>query len=187
METDAKGQLGGLDTSESERRRCAELSGGWKCSTCGKSNGEILAECEEAAKALEEEGGKKLGEEKVPEELVIGSREELGLSASGAAENEEGEETEAELAEGFVQTQPLPERINAYPAAQPGQTVPHATGTLQPPQQAQLLQTPAPLAPRRTQIQAHVSSEGVPLWIDRAIAGIVICLVVMILKMLLGL
>jgi ubiquitin-conjugating enzyme E2 J1 len=188
METDAKGQLGGLDTSEPERRRCAELSGGWKCAVCGRSNGEILAECEEAAKALEEEGGRKLGEEKVPEGLVIGSREDLGLSDSGAAGKEkEGEDTEAELAEGFVQTQPLPVHNSTYPAAQPGQTVTRLTRTTasQPLPQTHVHQAPA--AVRRTQIQQHVSSEGVPLWVDRAIAGIVICLVVMILKMLLSL
>lgn len=187
METDAKGQLGGLDTSESERRRCAEQSGGWKCAVCGRSNGEILAECEEAAEALEEDGGRKLGEEKVPEGLVIGTREDLGLAASGATAKEEGEETEAELAEGFVQTQPLPVRDSMYPAAQPGQTVPRPTGTPVSQLLSQVHVHQAPAAARRTQIQQHVSSEGVPLWIDRAIAGIVICLVVMILKMLLGL
>ena len=189
METDAKGQLGGLDTSEAERRRCAELSGAWKCSGCGKSNEEILAECEEAAKALEQEGGEKLPEEKVPDGLVIGSREDLGLLASGAAAKEKvGEDTEAQLAEGFVQTQPLPAQSSTYPAARPGQTVPQPTGTshLQHTsqlQQTQLQQRPEPLAPRTTQ-QASVSSDGVPLWVDRAIAGIVVCLVALILKML---
>ena len=189
METDAKGQLGGLDTSEAERRRCAELSCAWKCSGCGKSNLEILAECEEAAKTLEQEGGEKLPEEKVPDGLVIGSREDLGLSASGAAAKEKvGEDTEAQLAEGFVQTQPLPVQSSTYPAARPGQTVPRPTGTSQLQhashlQQPQLQQRPEPLAPRTTQ-QANVSSDGVPIWIDRAIAGIVVCLVALILKML---
>lgn len=184
METDAKGQLGGLDTSDTERRAFAERSRGWQCSICGRSNGEILRECENAASEIEKEDkGGMQEEEKVPEGLVIGSREDLGLQSGSKEEKKEEDDTEAELAEGFVQTAPLPAHNSSYPAARPGQTVPQPTGT--PTQQSHLTQ--APTTARRAQIQQHVSSEGVPIWVDRAIAGIVICLVVMILKMLLGL
>lgn len=189
METDAKGQLGGLDTSEAERRQYAEGSSVWRCATCGRSNGEILKDCEDAARAKEATDGEASAvEEKVPEELVIGSKEDLELqSRSGEQVKEkEGEDTEAELAEGFVQTLPAQER--PYPAAQPVQGVPRPTGShTSQSLPAQQGYNQAPITTRRTQIQQHVSSDGVPLWVDRAIAGIVICLVIMILKMLLGL
>src|SRR3954463_3359255 len=50
MDTDAKGQLGGIECSTAERERIAEGSGNWKCGVCAKNNREILAECEEAVK-----------------------------------------------------------------------------------------------------------------------------------------
>src|SRR5208282_2261853 len=49
METDPKGQLGGLECTDEVRRRIAKASQSWKCHSCGKSNLEILKECEEAA------------------------------------------------------------------------------------------------------------------------------------------
>jgi len=185
METDAKGQLGGLDTSEAERKRCAEGSGAWKCASCGRSNVEILRECEEAAKLIE--GGSRV-EEAVPEGLVIGSKEDLERERKKDEKGDNEGETEAELAEGFVQTAPQPQVETPYPPARPAQTVPQPTGSSysQAGQAALANQRPLDEATRRTQLQQRVSTEGVPIWIDRAIVGIVICLVVMILKMLLG-
>ncbi|KAF4636450.1 hypothetical protein G7Y89_g1641 [Cudoniella acicularis] len=77
METDARGQLGGLECSTRERERIAEGSGSWKCGVCGKSNREILAECEEAAKKKEKEGGK-VEEVVVPGELKMVFKDEIG-------------------------------------------------------------------------------------------------------------
>lgn len=191
METDAKGQLGGLDTTEADRRRCAEGSGVWKCASCGRSNAEILKECEDAAKLQEADGESSRNEEKVPEGLVIGSREELGLQFNGAdvRSSQKDEETEAELAEGFVQTAPPPPQLSSYPSARPAQTVPRPTATR--PSTSQ----PAPAIPvqrnmmapiAQAQVQQRVSPDGVPVWVDRAIVGIVLCLVFMITKMMLG-
>ncbi|TVY51210.1 Ubiquitin-conjugating enzyme E2 J1, partial [Lachnellula cervina] len=60
METDAKGQLGGVEMSDRERGRIAKETPAWRCSGCGgRSNGEILAECEEAFRAKEREDGEK--------------------------------------------------------------------------------------------------------------------------------
>jgi len=186
METDAKGQLGGLDTSEKERKRCAEGSGSWKCTTCGRSNEDILRECEEAVKASEGEGMERV-EEIVPEGLVIGSREDLGLSnkkRQGSVPEEEDVDTEeAELAEGFVQTAPQ----EPYQAARPGQTVPQPTAALSSqPRPIPAMQTNPPVALAYQRNPPRVSADGVPIWIDRAIAGVVICLFIMSLKVLLG-
>lgn len=190
METDAKGQLGGLDTSEADRRRCAEGSGAWKCANCGRSNVDILKECEAAVKLQEADGESSRVEEKVPEGLVIGSREELGLQPNGADRPaQKDEETEAELAEGFVQTAPASAPSSPYPAARPAQSVPQPTGShshTSHPAPANPVQQ-ATIAPRaQVQLQQQISADGVPIWVDRAIAGIVICLVFMITKMILG-
>lgn len=191
METDAKGQLGGLECSKAERERVAEGSGSWKCGVCAKSNREILAECEEAVKELEQEGKEVKDEVEVPSELKMGKKDDMG-------KKEESTE-DAELAEGFVRTV---ESANAsrtenesYPAARPGQGVPQPTGTrsttttAQPiPQQPAPRVTPAPAYPnQQAQLAQRRSNDGVPMWIDRAIAGVVILLVAMVTKILLGL
>lgn len=212
METDPKGQLGGLDTSDAVRRRLAGESRAWRCTGCGgRTNEDIIKECEEAAKAAEAEeadqdgGGSssknKSKEVEVPAELKLGFRDEMEKAAAAAAAAEGGSEAaamaagvvgaddaeSAELAEGFVQTVPRedlqPPQPPAAGAARPGQTVPQPTRTLPlpvvgphaQPQQAQLQQ-------RRT----FNDNGGVPRWIDRVIAALVVCLIGMILKVLLA-
>lgn len=174
METDPKGQLGGLECSETMRKRMAGESHGWKCGSCGKSNFEIIKECEEASKENEEEG--KREEEIVPPELKMGWKDEMGKE-----KKDDIDEESAELAEGFVQTVP-PEARDApvqstYPAARPAQTVPQPTATI-----------PGPVhVPRQSTAQVQRrSNDGVPIWIDRTIAGIVLCLLFMVLKMIFG-
>ncbi|KAK6581611.1 hypothetical protein PZA11_006302 [Diplocarpon coronariae] len=201
METDAKGQLGGLDTSKEERGRIALSSGSWKCGACGKSNAEILRECEEAAK----EAGSS-PEPDVPVELAMAYKDQLGKNAEGKGEDTEGkgqgegEDAETELAEGFVKTTdgagdvpethpvvacppPAPVALRPSAPARPAQSVPQPTAAA------------VPNAPRAALAQAYptrvvqrtVSEEAVPVWIDRAIGGVVLCLVAMLLKVLLGL
>ena len=191
METDAKGQLGGLECSKVERERIAEGSGNWKCGVCGKNNREILAECEEAVKE-KEKAGQTTDEVEIPSELKMGYKDEMG-KGSGKEDEPAGTETEAELAEGFVQTtdgasdSPTP---SAYPPARPGQTVPHPTGVAnaQAQPRVQPLPTITSQTPRtQTQLAQRRSNDGVPMWIDRAIAGVVILLVAMVMKILLGL
>ncbi|KAF2087271.1 UBC-like protein [Saccharata proteae CBS 121410] len=75
MDTDAKGQLGGIDAPKENRRTLAGQSGRWTCAVCGKSNAKIMAEREELAREMEGEGK---AEEAVPEELRLAYREDLG-------------------------------------------------------------------------------------------------------------
>lgn len=210
METDAKGQLGGLDTTDAVRRRLAGESRGWRCSACGgRTNEEIIKECEDAAKAAEAEAGEgssKRNEVEVPPELSMGFKDEMekkaaaaaaataaetaGGSTEAAARAVEDAET-AELAEGFVQTVPR-EQLGGGPAsstaaglAQPGQTVPQPTRTVPLPNAAH--NAPAPLQQAQLLQQQHtLNDRGVPKWIDRVIAALVVCLVGMILKVILG-
>jgi ubiquitin-conjugating enzyme E2 J1 len=78
METDVKGQVGGLQSDEDTRRQLAERSGGYKCSGCGKTNEQIMRESGEEADKLEAAEGKVLEKETVPEELRLAYREDLG-------------------------------------------------------------------------------------------------------------
>ncbi|OBT62040.1 hypothetical protein VE03_09229 [Pseudogymnoascus sp. 23342-1-I1] len=228
LETPAAGQVGGLDTTDATRRQLADQSRGWTCQGCGKTNEEILEENAEAAKALEDEG-KARQEDTVPDELKLGYREDIekgsgkpqdsNAEASSApktpaAANESTGDTEAELAEGFVQTAPLipveaptfmppPQwQPQQYAAAQPGQTVPTPTGAapayaprpapvrLQPDFHAIAAQNnpwPQQQVHQVRQNRPDWSNEGVPAWVDRAILGVIAALVVMLLKLVLEL
>ncbi|KAH9867233.1 hypothetical protein IAQ61_007825 [Plenodomus lingam] len=76
MDTDAKGQLGGIECSKVARGRMAKDSGSWTCAGCGKSNADIMKEREALVAELEaKEGTRK--EEEVPEELRLAYRDEL--------------------------------------------------------------------------------------------------------------
>ncbi|KAJ4309625.1 hypothetical protein N0V84_011408, partial [Fusarium piperis] len=101
METDARGQLGGLETTDAVRQRLAAESSSFKCAACGKTNGEIIKECEERAG----EASSSAQEVEVPKELNMGWRDEM--EAKKKSENKADDAEAAELAEGFVQTAPI--------------------------------------------------------------------------------
>ncbi|KAK4219665.1 ubiquitin-conjugating enzyme/RWD-like protein [Rhypophila decipiens] len=90
METDSKGQLGGLETTDEVRRRLATESKGFRCSVCAKTNGEIMEECEKAAQEYEAasggSGSSKASAEEVPSELKLAWRDELEGAASKKAD-----------------------------------------------------------------------------------------------------
>ncbi|KAE8441600.1 hypothetical protein EG329_004649 [Mollisiaceae sp. DMI_Dod_QoI] len=175
METDPKGQLGGMDCSAAERERLAKNSSSWTCSICGKSNQDILKESGEAAG----EEGSSSQEVEFPKELNMAWKDEMKPDSK----QKEAAEEEAALAEGFVPTgtgesgNNIPAPAISYPPARPAQGVPQPTGA-----------TTAG-APQAYPVQAaqRRSNDGVPIWIDRTIAAIVILLVALVLKILLGL
>ena len=163
METDAKGQLGGMESGEKMRRELARNSKIWRCGVCGKTNLDVLDECRREWEVKQKEGGGEgEGEDvKVPEELRLGFKDEMGKGKGKELEGGRIEEGSA------VQ--------NAYPPARPAQGAPQPTPTIT---------RTAPQTHR-----AHVrpgSNEGVPAWVDRAIALVGACLVFMIVKMFLG-
>jgi ubiquitin-conjugating enzyme E2 J1 len=193
METDASGQIGGLNTNESVRRKLATESRGWTCATCGKSNEEILAEVGERCKELEIEvgGAGERQEVEIPAELKLGFRDEMekAKAAAGQQQGNEGEKEDtevAQLAEGFVQT--VPERESApapavqaaapAPPARPAQGVPLPTRTVP-------LPGPAAQAVMRRP-RNYDRDAGVPVWIDYAIVGLVGVLIAMLIKIVLG-
>lgn len=187
MITDAKGQLGGYDTTEAVRRRLAGESHAFRCATCGRTNAEIIRECEERAR---EACTSPSDEVQVPEELNLGFRDELeARKAQAQAEQQERERERqeeaaevAQLAEGFVQTGPVPA------AAAPTPTSPLSPVAVGQRQAAQLGRTAT--VPQAGAISTNSprrpSDEGVPVWLDRLIVALVVMLSALVLKVLFG-
>jgi ubiquitin-conjugating enzyme E2 J1 len=138
METNPQGQLGGLETSDAVRRRLATESRSFVCSTCGRSNADLIKEAEEAAAAAEAQSGgagSKREEVEIPKELRMGWKDEMkatsatnsGAStpqprrtaADGTTSGDSDADSAAALAEGFVQTGP-PQAAAAGGTAQAG-------------------------------------------------------------------
>lgn len=174
-----QGQLGGMETTEAVRRRLAQESVSFKCAVCAKSNADIIAECEDRCK----EATSLCQEISVPAELNMGWRDELEtakadqssttLPSENSPEAAQGgglpitEPSEAELAEGFVQTTPnSTDGFSTHPPA--------------PILGIRNRQLPSTAGPSGT------GAEAVPLWIDRLIVALVILLVAIVLKVLLG-
>lgn len=161
MDTDAKGQLGGMDASADVRRRLASQSRAWRCGVCGKSNEGIMREVEAEIKAKGEVEKKE--EEVVPEGLTLAYREELsgGAEKMGAENNGMPPEPVASA--------------TAVDGAQPVQ--PGAAEETQLPRAAQ---QPPPLPGN----QVQRPNQDVPAWIDKAIYGIVAALLFLVWKKL---
>ncbi|KAH3975548.1 hypothetical protein HBI56_085550 [Parastagonospora nodorum] len=85
MDTDAKGQVGGIECSKEAREKMAKESGAWKCPACAKSNADIMKEREELVQDIEEKEGKRK-EEVIPDELRLAYRDELGSKGEPSGE-----------------------------------------------------------------------------------------------------
>ena len=171
MEGDAKGQVGGMEMPEKERRRLAGESKAWRCQGCGgRSNEDILRE--EGGEA----GEGKQNEHVVPEELKFGFRDQMPAAESKHVAEDKGMQvvptTTPDLPPASTSAAlPPPPNSSSPEAVHPTRTVRVASASHVPP----LL----PSAPRQTQ------SDGVPTWIDKAITGLVAALAVMIIKKIL--
>ncbi|KAK0392171.1 hypothetical protein NLU13_1669 [Sarocladium strictum] len=192
METDALGQLGGVETTDSVRRKLAGESGSFRCSTCGKSNAEIIKESEARCA---EQGGPSDDATEIPTELKLGYRDEMETKKTEASKHQQPTSTGAalsavedadvaELAEGFVQTAPQPSG-SIFPTdnlpsstAAPGQGPPQATAVNQ---NAAAAGPPRPAHSAIAELRRH-SDDGVPLWIDRTIVVLVVLLAALLLK-----
>ncbi|KAK4177696.1 putative ubiquitin-conjugating enzyme E2 J1 [Triangularia setosa] len=189
METDVKGQLGGLEAGAEVRRRLAGESRSWSCGQgCsigqgGRRNEEVMEEhlrmCREMGVLMEGQGGEG---EKVPEELKMGWRDEMmGKGKEKEGEGESDGET-ARLAEGFVQTVPLQRAEQQRGAAQIERApTPHPQHDTLPPPQPQLQQVQG--RGRRT---TTTSQDEVPVWLDRLIIAVAVLLIAAVAKVMLG-
>lgn len=198
MDTDAKGQVGGIDSTEAARKKMAGESGAYRCAACGgRSNAEIMREREELAREAEGEGKQEEEEEAVPEELRLAYREDL------AKEDGEGEKAQASSSSGGAAAAAAEktgggddvDAPTSSSAATPPRTEPAAEA---PPTRAPTTTTttaaapgaPAVPAPTRTvpaaapalRQQQRPLDDGVPAWIDKAIYGVLGALAFMILR-----
>ena len=170
MEGDAKGQVGGMEMSENERRRLAGESKTWRCQGCGGRTNEDI---------LREEGGKdgdaKHNEHVVPEELKFGFRDQMAAGGSKDAVKDKVMQTVPTPASGpsagASAAVPTPSRLSPPENTSSTRTVSFASDSHTPPT--------LPTANRQAQ------SDGVPAWVDRAITGLVAALAVMIVKKIL--
>lgn len=155
MDTDAKGQLGGLEAGKEVRERMAREGGSWRCGTCAKTNAEVLREREELA------GEGKRAEEVVPEELRLAYRDELGKAE--AAKPVDGPSKSSSTSTAPAADAPTSAPLNAPTrASAPTRTVPAAAPVVQ-------------------QI-VRQSPDRSLAWIDTCIYGIGAALVFLVLK-----
>jgi ubiquitin-conjugating enzyme E2 J1 len=198
METDARGQLGGLETTDVVRKRLAAESPAFKCAICGKTNGQIIQECEERTK----ESSSTAQEIEVPKDLNMGWRDEMEAKNKSTANTEmtADDAESAELAEGFVQTVPPPNSLESVPASTSDQSTPRPPSDIRLPTPTRT--TPLPAAAAAATVPApepvvgvaappqparRASDDGVPLWLDRLIVVMVVLLVALVLKILFAL
>ncbi|KAF3039236.1 hypothetical protein E8E11_001115 [Didymella keratinophila] len=179
MDTDAKGQLGGIECSRDARERMARDSGKWTCSGCGKSNAEIMKERAEAVKEIEDTEGKRK-EEEVPEELRLAYRDELGPKEEAEAEKVDkgkGKAVDSETQE-VNATHPAPSSQPAAPAPA-AVTAPTLAAVRSIPNAPRPTRT-VPAAPLQQMVQQ--SPDRSLAWIDTCIYGVVAALLFMVIK-----
>jgi ubiquitin-conjugating enzyme E2 J1 len=165
MDTDARGQLGGMDSSEEVRKRLANQSKSWKCSTCGKTNEAIMKEQEELVK---EKGGQSKVEE-VPEELRLAYREDLSTTNGDSNKTQQKEAAKSPQ-------QPAISNANIE-AERTATSAPQQTQQQPPPLPARGAQAAQP-----NQMQQRRQDEEIPSWIDKAIYAILAVLAYLLWK-----
>ena len=166
MEGDAKGQVGGMEMPRNERERLARESRGWRCRGCGgRSNEEILKE------EGEKVDGEKETKQEIPEELRFGFKDQM-----------EKREEKVDKGKG---KEVLPVISSTADTALKDVAPPQHT--ISPPQRAQATTT-APIAQTSRPTPSttpRTSADGVPLWVDKAITGVVAALALLIIKKIL--
>jgi ubiquitin-conjugating enzyme E2 J1 len=174
MDTDAKGQIGGIECSKEAREKMAKESHGWKCPACSKSNAEIMLEREDTVREIEQKEGKRK-EDDIPEELKLAYRDELGTKpgSSNDMPKDKGKPVDTS-----------PDDPSAAPASVSAQTAPVAQNSIPP---ASVVTSRIAIPTRRTlppvvQSSARRSPDRTSALIDTLIYAIVAVLLFMVLK-----
>lgn len=166
MDADANGQVGGLDVSEEVRREYARQSRAWVCDVCGESNERVLQgwreDCRERGMSVDDDDKDKNkdndGQQKANEE-------------EGNDENVDHRPGTPTSAAATTATAPAP-AVSPSPASTPAEP-----STSEAPEHRPPANIVRPIQAATTQGQA---SDG--LWLDRAIIGVSIALIFMILR-----
>ncbi|KAL9619371.1 MAG: hypothetical protein Q9204_008305 [Flavoplaca sp. TL-2023a] len=183
MEGGAQGQVGGMEMGESERKRLAGESRGWKCDQCGGTNEEILREEGKRCEELEQKEGsiKAAAKEQIPDELRFGFKDEMGKAESldkgkgkeqpsangGSDDNVADQKGSSESSDrGLIDTGRALEPLSPPPAPTiaPAQPLRHQMPT------------------RTTPVPPSTPENGVPPWVDKAIVGVIAGLLLMLVK-----
>lgn len=187
MEGGAKGQVGGMEMGEEERKRLAAESRSWRCQGCGGStNEEILQEEEKRVHESEGSNGsaKQAAKEQVPDELRFGFRDEMEKELSqdkGKGKERINGDTGDDKTESAIDQRREsphfagPEDLKSLPSPVP--LSPPPAPMISP---AQPLRQPIPT--RTTPVPQISTESGVPGWVDKAIIGVIAGLVVMVVK-----
>ena len=166
MEAGAKGQVGGMEMGNEDRLRLARDSRGWACEGCGgRSNEDVLRE---QAKMAEEVGGNKTVE-KVPEDLKFGFRDEMTMGK------------EKTITDGVETSNAGAGSRNPSSLTAPGSSPSTVSLSSQQPLSTRTITSPAS-STRSPYVRPPAASEPVPAWIDKAIAGVVAGLALMIIR-----
>ena len=160
MDSDAGGQVGGMEASEVLRKKLANGSRVWKCGVCRKTNEDIMAEQEAV---VEQMGGNgKHGQ--FPETLRLAYREDLTGSKQPEGSDSRGEKLQTE---GQRQSNIPGESAQQPLSIAPTPTQPPLSVTRQPEHSSGRVSTQQQgLRSRRRR------TDGIPPWIDRAIYAI---------------
>lgn len=185
--SESQGQVGGMEGSDELRREYARLSLGWSCRECGVGNLEAMRElwgvCRERGVEVEGEVAAVDGDAGVNVGAAAGVK--------GQPETVEVDALAPASSENFVpvgnedQTRGN-DAVESTPAAEsvPVPSVPAPVPAAQAQAPLSAIQTPAAsVMPTRTSSQlasAESPSEGV--WLDRAIIGVIVALVLLILR-----
>ncbi|EUC51008.1 hypothetical protein COCMIDRAFT_21410 [Bipolaris oryzae ATCC 44560] len=178
MDTDAKGQLGGIECSKEARQRMAKESGAWKCAGCAKSNAEIIEERAALAKEIEEKEGKRK-EEEVPEELRLAYRDELGKGEDGDSNMDKGKgravDSPADTASASKETAAASSVVDATTAMTP------STSPVQAARSVPVIR-PTRTTPAQSPLQQVTQTSPDLAWIDTCIYGLVAALLFMVVR-----
>lgn len=183
MTEEGKGQVGGLEASESVRKQLAERSRSWKCLGCetgGKTNQEIMKEwwdcCRERGVQVGDDGevveGTDSATEKIPEELRLGYRDELGAKDDSAQKQSAGKASDdaqnalesvmkptAQTTD--VNSQLQPQVSTTSPSTQPSLDPPSgsrpSTSNIAPSSQPPSIPSPSTLAPTPSSSSAQTN------------------------------
>ena len=176
MDTDAKGQLGGIECSKDARERMAKDSGAWKCAGCAKSNAVIMQEREELVMENELKEGKRK-EDEVPEELRLAYRDELG---------KDGDDKKMDKGKGRAVENPSETASGTQRSAEgssPANVPTTAASNTRPAQSIPIAPVVRPTRTIPAQPLHQVAQRSPDLaWIDTCIYGVLAALLFMVLK-----
>lgn len=171
MEGDAKGQVGGVDASAAVRERLARDSRGWRCPICARTCAEIISgREEELAAAGDAARGASSEEDRVPENLRMGYRDEL--------QDKQGDHNTRQDHPSEAHSDTLTSNVHSGGASQALQPSSTTTTAIAPVTTAPQLRPPAGARQHVAQASHREDSN----WLDLLITGIAISLAYLIIR-----